>query len=289
MEKAGNATALISAQWMRGILVRVFVVRKCNSQSAHTTPSRTGQERSDGLHLCFHIRLESAILSHSSPARYRLSIRSIRNTSPLAHSLSLPLASFHCRNVFIHPIQVHSFDEAQLSDLPRNLILSQEWRMNARPIPTLPTLRKPVTYQPTVVPPPSMFNQQEKRKSLETDGNVDGTSSHGIAAIVNAFNKSSANGSNGTRSSRSSSVASTQPVVSNLVRIYSEATAHKQPNQKHRSSSVISTSKHDELTRIFEQASNRSHPSSSPSVHRRQAQMHEQPYEEIAWDTVAHG
>ncbi|CAF5066191.1 unnamed protein product, partial [Rotaria magnacalcarata] len=45
----------------------------------------------------------------------------------------------------------HPFDEAQLHDLPPNLILSQKWRIGARPIPSMPMPKNPVTYQ-TIIP-----------------------------------------------------------------------------------------------------------------------------------------
>jgi hypothetical protein len=135
-----------------------------------------------------------------------------------------------------------------------------------------------------------MPKQQDKRKSSVAESNGHDSSSthpHGIAAFVNAISKSTGNLS---RSSRSSSVASTQPIVSNLVRIYSEATAPKQQQQqqqKTRADSVVSTGKHDELTKIFEQATNlsqRSH-TSNASIIKRPSQA----YEEITWDNVVHG
>jgi hypothetical protein len=128
--------------------------------------------------------------------------------------------------------------------------------------------------------------KQDKRKSsiAESNGHESTHSHSGIAAIVNAFNKSTGHGS---RSSRSPSVSSTQPVVSNLVRIYSEATAPKQQQQqqqqKPRTDSVVSTGKHDELTKIFEQATNRSQRTSS--IIKRPSQS----YEEITWDSLGHG
>jgi len=134
-----------------------------------------------------------------------------------------------------------------------------------------------------------MPKQQDKRKSSVAESNGhDSTTTHphGIAAIVNAFNRSTGNNS---RSSRSSSVTSNQPVVSNLVRIYSEATAPKQQQQqqKTRTDSVVSTGKHDELTKIFEQATNRSQrqQASSASIIKRPSES----YEEITWDSLVHG
>jgi hypothetical protein len=173
--------------------------------------------------------------------------------------------------------------------------------MSARPTLPIPTPKKPVTYQPTVsasTPAIQMPQQNsDKRKSSTTDNNSHGTptSSHGIASLVNAFNKSSGDGGSGARSSRHSSVSSGQPVVSNLVRIYSEATGPKQQQQQQqrpREDSVISTGKHDELTRIFEQATNHTaqqHRPSSASIIKRPSQAREEAYEEITWDSLVHG
>ncbi|CAF0921232.1 unnamed protein product [Adineta ricciae] len=197
--------------------------------------------------------------------------------------------------------QVEPFDETDLNDLPRNLILSQEWRMNTRPLPVLPSPKKPVIYQPPPLPPSTpMPSKQDKRKSSATDSNnletaSNGSSPHGISALVNVFNgKSSDNGSiNGARSSRSSSVNGAQSNVSNLAKIYTEATTTI-PKQQHkqRTDSVISTGRNDELTRIFEQASSRSQRQSTPtssSAIKRPSQAYEEAYEEITWDNLVHG
>ena len=157
--------------------------------------------------------------------------------------------------------------------------------MNTRPLPVLPSPKKPVIYQPPPLPPSTqMPSKQDKRKSSATDSNnfenaSNGSNSHGISALVNVFNgKSSDNGSvNGARSSRSSSVNGTQSNVSNLAKIYTEATITK---PKQRTDSVISTGRNDELTKIFEQASSRS---------QRPSQAYEEAYEEITWDNLVHG
>jgi len=160
--------------------------------------------------------------------------------------------------------------------------------MNTRFVPSIPTPKKPVTYQH---PSTQMSIKQDSRKSstIETnnlDTSFNGTNSHGITALVSAFNKSAeGNGGTSTRSSRSSSVASTQPVVSNLVKIYSDVTALK---QKPRHDSVVSTGKHDELTKIFEQASNNSQRQQT-SIVKRPSQAYEEAYEEITWDNLVHG
>ena len=189
-------------------------------------------------------------------------------------------------------IQVHPFEEVHLHDLPPNLILSQEWRIGARPILSIPKPKKPITYQ-SAIPLNQISHQQDRRISNQTENNgyeisTNGANSHGIASIVNAFNQSSGGfEANGNRSSRSSSVASTQPVVPNLIKIYSEAI----PSKLQRHDSITSTGKHDELTKIYEQATNRNQQrrTSSPSHDKQQPQIYEEAIEEITWDNLVHG
>ena len=123
-----------------------------------------------------------------------------------------------------------------------------------------------------------MPKQQDKRKSSKSslsENNGHDTSSpvRGITALINSFSKSA--GGSGSRSSRASSAASTQPVVTNLIKIYTEATA-----PKHRDSSAVSTGKNDELTKNFEQATDHS---------QRPSKAREEAYEEITWDNLVHG
>lgn len=202
---------------------------------------------------------------------------------------------------FCIEIQVHPFEEAHLHDLPPNLILSQEWRIGARPILSIPKPKKPITYQSAIssstsqstIPLTQISQQQDKRISNQTENNgyeisTNGANSHGIASIVNAFNQSSGGfEANGNRSSRSSSVASTQPVVPNLIKIYSEAI----PSKSQRHDSTTSAGKHDELTKIYEQATNRNQQrrTSSPSNDKQQPQVYEEAIEEITWDNLVHG
>lgn len=151
-----------------------------------------------------------------------------------------------------------------------------------------------------------MPKQQDKRKSVtsETNGHDSTHSRSGLSALVHAFNKSTGSASNSAgRGSRSSSVSNAPSNVPNLVKIYSEATTPRQEQQsttqqqKPRSDSVMSTGKHDELTRIFEQATNRSQrPSTSsgsallrPSTGSGTIQRPSQAYEEITWDNLVHG
>jgi hypothetical protein len=122
-----------------------------------------------------------------------------------------------------------------------------------------------------------MSQQQDKR--------------NGITSIVNTFG--GGGGDNENQSSLSSSVSSAQPVVPNLIKIYSEASISKPQRNEH----VVSTNKHDELIKIFEQASNRNQRqpqhyrriSSSPPEIKQPMQAHEEAYEEITWDNLAHG
>jgi len=157
-----------------------------------------------------------------------------------------------------------------------------------------------MTYQPIIssstpqstMPLAKVLQDSDKRKSIiiENDGHeisTNGTNLTGIASIVDAFNRSSGVGENGNRSSRSSSVSSIQPVVSNLIKIYSEATASK----SQRTNNVVSTGKHDELIKVFEQATsqNRQRRISSPSNVKQQSQANQEVFEEITWDNLVHG
>jgi hypothetical protein len=180
--------------------------------------------------------------------------------------------------------------------------LSQEWRIGARPILSIPKPKKPITYQSVIsssttqssIPLTQILQQQQQDKRIpnitENNGyeiSTNGANSHGIASIVNAFNQTSGGGGSGNRSSRSSSVASTQPVVSNLIKIYSEVA----PSRMQRHDSAVSTGKHDELTKIFEQVTSRNQQirTSSPSNVKQQPQVYEEAFEEITWDNLVHG
>lgn len=124
-----------------------------------------------------------------------------------------------------------------------------------------------------------MANQHEKRRSMVNDDFS--TQAQGVF------------------SSKRSSVAGSDengsvqiPIVSNLVKIFSEATAPKPvQTQKPRSSSVVSaTSKNDELVRIMEEAAGRSQrPSTSSAVRAPLIQHYDPAYEQIAWDTITDG
>ncbi|CAF4035058.1 unnamed protein product [Adineta steineri] len=200
--------------------------------------------------------------------------------------------------------QAHPFDETNLRDLPPNLILSQEWRIGARPIPSIPQPKKHIAYQPTsstssssqlIIPQTQILLEHDRHKSIinEIDGHdiipTNGTNLNGIASIVNAFNRSSGTGENGNRLSRSSSVSSIQPIVSDLIKIYSEATAPKSQRTDH---IITTTDKHDELIKIFEQARNNGYQeqrTSSPLNGKQSSQAYEEVTEEITWDHLVHG
>ena len=164
-----------------------------------------------------------------------------------------------------------------MNDLPPNLILSQEWRIGARPIVSVPSIKKPVTYQSNVpipvsqptVPLTDMSEQQEKQKST-----------NGIASIVNTFNQTSA----GENDNRSLSSSSAQPGVSELVKVYSQATASKL--QRH--DNAIGNNKQNGSSFLKQQQQQRRISSSPPNgIQHRQAQ--EEAYEEITLDSLTHG
>jgi hypothetical protein len=135
----------------------------------------------------------------------------------------------------------------------------------------------------SIIPSTQISQQQDKRKSIIND---EISTNNGISPLVNTFHQTFG-GENGNRSSRSSSVSSAQPVVSNLIKIYSEATTSK--SQK--TDNIKSTGKHDELIKIFQQASNQNQQrrtSSSPII-KQPSQAREEAYEEITWDNLVHG
>lgn len=175
----------------------------------------------------------------------------------------------------IRSFQAHPFDEIQLNDLPPNLILSQEWRIGARPIVSVPSIKKPVTYQSNVPIPTApvidMSQQQDKRKRpIDGPAPANGSDSHGIASIVNTFNQTSTNGND----HRSGSIASTQPGVSELVKIYSKATGSKASG----STNGASTNKQNGSNHSFDQISFPKH-----------RQAYEETYEELTVDNLTHG
>ncbi|CAF2852214.1 unnamed protein product [Rotaria sp. Silwood2] len=198
--------------------------------------------------------------------------------------------------------QAHPFEETHLHELPPNLILSQKWRIGARPMPSMPIPKNPITYQSSNststnqlnVPSIQISQTPDKRKSIINENNeyerstTNVTNTNGVASIVNAFNQTSGIGGNANQSSRSSSTSSTQqPVVSNLVKIYSEARTLK-PQQNE---NIVSASKHDELTKIFQQIINQNQQQQtiSPLNDKEPSQAYEEVYEEITWDNLAHG
>lgn len=148
-----------------------------------------------------------------------------------------------------------------------------------------------MTYQPTVPPTVTSTASQEseKRRSVVIEYTprdiplTNDTNLNGIASIVNAFNRTSTNGENGNRTSRSSSISSIQPLVSNLIKIYSEAT----PVKTRRIEDTVSADKHNELIKIFEQATTAQQQvrSTSPMNIKQPTQA----CDEITWDNLVHG
>ncbi|CAF3657105.1 unnamed protein product [Rotaria sordida] len=183
--------------------------------------------------------------------------------------------------------QAHPFDDTHLHELPPNLILSQKWRIGARPMPSMPTSKNPITYQSNI--PSIQISQQDKRKSIINENNEYERPTNGVASIVNTFNQTLTIGGNTNQSSRSSS--NTQPVVSNLIKIYSEARTLK-PQQNE---NLLPTNKHDELTKIFQQIINENQQqqqqqqTTSQLNDREPSQAYEEVYEEITWENLPHG
>ncbi|CAF1322790.1 unnamed protein product [Adineta steineri] len=269
---SSSSNSMTNGNSGRGVTVRSAAPPPAQKETVHACP------------LCNHEYKDPRVL----PCTHTYCLNCIRDK--LMHDDHVTCAK--CQH------KVQPFDEADLNELPRNLILSQEWRMNTRAIPSLPIPKKPVTYQP----PTQMSIKQDKPKLNTTENNnnhhdtsLNGTSSHGITALVSAFNKSSENNTgNGERSSRSSSVTSAQPIVQNLVKIYTEASTTPKQQHKQRDDSVVSTGKHDELTKIFEQAASRSQrqqqqQTASTSIIKQPSRGYEEAYEEITWDSLVHG
>lgn len=184
----------------------------------------------------------------------------------------------------IYSFQAHPFDEIQLNDLPPNLILSQEWRIGARPMVSMPSIKKPVTYQSNVpipvsqptVPLADMSLQQEKSKRSGHEP----TSTNGIASIVNTFNQTSTNDND----NRSMSTSSAQPGVSELVKVYSQATESKM--QRH--DNGLGNNKQNGSS-FPKQQQQQQRISSSPPHGIQHRQAHEEAYEEVILDGLTHG
>jgi len=165
--------------------------------------------------------------------------------------------------------QVHPFEEFELKNLPPNLILSQQWRIGARPFAsTAAAIRKPVTYQSNVSIPinqPTINSsemhqqqQQDKRKGSSTEPAAAAAANvSGIAAVINTFDENENNESSLTQSAN----------VSNLIKVYSEALP-KSKTKEH--DSIKSTGKHNELVKIFQQASTQNQRRPSPSTYNKQ-------------------
>ena len=164
--------------------------------------------------------------------------------------------------------------------------------MSARSAPSLPTPKKPVTYQSIFSTSPQMSNQRDKHKTSVAESNGhdtprSGTKLYGKSSLADAFSTSSrGSGQRKSRLSRSPSGSSIQSTVSNLIKIYAEASNTNQ-QRKSRSASVASTGKYDELTRIFEQATARpqgQETSLTPLI-KPPFQAREETYEGMTWDS----
>ena len=133
-----------------------------------------------------------------------------------------------------------------------------------------------MTYQSNVSVPLTQMSQLHNKRKESTTNETSTTGGN----------------ENENRSLRSPSVSSTPqpppPVVSNLIKIYSEATTKSKPRE---TDQIRPVGKHDELIKIFEQASTNQNqqkrPSSSTYI-KQQAKAQEEAYEDVTWDHVAH-
>lgn len=155
----------------------------------------------------------------------------------------------------------------------------------------------------------------EKNKVTTTENNehensTNGTSTPDVASLVSAFNQSYGVVGTGTQSGRLPSVSNSQPIVPNLIKIYSDAkTIKPQPNDNQ------SPGKNDELSKIFQQIINESQneqqqspppapplPPPPPQQQQQQKEQivssssklepshgYEEVYEEFTWDNLVHG
>ena len=149
------------------------------------------------------------------------------------------------------------------------------------------TSQKPIPYQSNVsiikAPPIDSAQQQhhEKHHSIisETNGHyltpTTSTNSYGVASLIQPAQQS-------TEDDRAEQSLTTLPVVSNLIKIYSEATTSK---SQARDSSISTTVDHyNELTRIVREAAQRIEQGriSSPP-------KDEKDHEEITWENLVYG
>ena len=134
--------------------------------------------------------------------------------------------------------------------------------------------------------------QQDRRRSSKSETNPNEVSSNiasapGITSIAKVFKQSSEGKNNENQSSYSSSISSTQPTVSNLIKIYSEAKASKSSE----TDNIAKTDKHDEVTNTFEQTidQNQQQKRAPSSTNVKQlSEAYEQVFEEIIWDNLVH-
>lgn len=166
----------------------------------------------------------------------------------------------------------------------------------------MPTQKHSITYHAanstsksqSNLPSTLISQQQEKRSSVVMESNenerpTNGQNQYGVSSIVNTFNRSSGPAINGNQiPTRSSSVSSTQPMVSNLIKIYSEA----RPTKGQQNETNTTSNKTDELTKIFKQivSQNQQRQASSSPLHDRdRVNADEEVYEEITWDNLVNG
>jgi hypothetical protein len=176
--------------------------------------------------------------------------------------------------------------------LPRNLILSQEWRIGARPVAHAAISTKPVAYQSNVstakirtVLPPSDLSRHATEKHQTSVIDVNGTNSHNITSHMSPINPLAINNEHIDRSS------STAPIVSDLIKVYTEVTATKLNGSD---PVLLSNDHHDGLTSIVRDIKHRTRAASPPlpapsSNGKRHSNVHDNEYEEIKWNSLVVG
>lgn len=157
------------------------------------------------------------------------------------------------------------------------MILSQEWRIGARPVPLTAQSHKPVPYQSNVTAikasasPSDATAQQQQREVEKRQSLISETNGHYLTPTTS------------NQPVHQVTETGTSPVVSNLVKIYSEAVGTKSQTQNHRATST-SVNHFDELTRIVREAAQKIEQGGTPSPTKRSEER-----EPINWENLVHG
>ena len=150
--------------------------------------------------------------------------------------------------------------------------MSQEWSIGARPVPPVSGVKKPNPY-PTTTPNTKMSISQITKNSSTPAQTNEVLLSNSTMLVTTPI-------SNGTFETNSNGA----PLVSNLIKIYSDIATSKKPNDN-----TVGSSTNNELTRIFREASRNNTNSKILALSPRKVsdnQGNEEEYEEITWESV---